>query len=424
MNLHLRPIGATLMHLVLLTLLVCSGVLAQRVPAVSEKIRRSATSAELMRLLETAKPGDTVEIPGGSYACDNLVISKPITLRGRGWPVLRAGGNGHILTVSAPHVTLTGLIIAGASVSYARDNAAIFVDSTSDCIISANKFQDNSYGVYLSNSSDCSILNNEIIGRGGEMMRSGNGVHLWKCQKIRVTGNRIEDHRDGIYLEFTSSSEMRDNDCLHNLRYGLHFMFSDDCSYIHNRFIGNDAGVAVMYTSRVTMENNEFSESWGSASCGLLLKDIRDSRMTGNVLSNNSVGIYMEGADRLDVSNNTFASNGWAIKIMANCVGSVISGNNFVDNSFQVATNSRQSNSRFSENFWSTYQGFDLDRDGFGDLPYRPVSLFSLLVESDPATLVLIRSLLVEVLNLAERIVPTLTPEGLADARPRMRPLI
>jgi nitrous oxidase accessory protein len=88
-----------------------------------------------------------------------------------------------------------------------------------------------------------------------------------------------------------------------------------------------------------------------------------------------------------------------------------------------VATNSRQTNSSFSGNYWSTYRGFDLNRDGFGDVPYRPVSLFSLLVESNPPTLVLLRSLLISALDLAERVLPTLTPEALVDSKPRMRPI-
>jgi len=108
---------------------------------------------------------------------------------------------------------------------------------------------------------------------------------------------------------------------------------------------------------------------------------------------------------------------------MANCVGSSIEKNDFIDNSFQIATNSRQTFSSFNGNYWSPYRGFDLDRDGFGDEPFRPVSLYSLLVESDPSTLVLIRSLLIDVLNLAERVVPTLTPEALVDSKPRMRPV-
>jgi nitrous oxidase accessory protein len=201
-------------------------------------------------------------------------------------------------------------------------------------------------------------------------------------------------------------------------------MFSDSCRYEQNRFLGNGSGVAVMYTTSVDMSDNTFSDSWGGAAYGLLLKDIKDSRVANNLFSGNSVAINMEGSDRVRIDSNMFVANGWAIKIMANCVGGQIRNNSFIDNTFQVATNSRQTFSTFEANYWSAYRGFDLDRDGFGDEPFRPVSLYSLLVESEPPTLILVRSLLVDLLDLAERVMPTLTPEALVDAKPRMRPVI
>jgi nitrous oxidase accessory protein len=239
---------------------------------------------------------------------------------------------------------------------------------------------------------------------------------------MAVAGNTVISHRDGIYFEFVKSSSVKDNSISENLRYGLHFMFSDSCDYENNRFVKNGAGVAVMYTRHVVMLNNEFKESWGGAAYGLLLKDIKDCRISGNRFEKNSIAIHVEGSDRILIENNLLVDNGWAIKIMANCLDNQITNNDFVNNSFQVATNSRSSRSTFSSNYWSSYKGFDLDRDGYGDVAYRPVSLYSLLVESNPPTLLLLRSFTIEALDLAERIIPTLTPETLVDSRPRMRP--
>jgi nitrous oxidase accessory protein len=170
------------------------------------------------------------------------------------------------------------------------------------------------------------------------------------------------------------------------------------------------------------MANNVFKESWGGAAYGLLLKDIKDCRVLNNKFERNSIAIHIDGSDRIQIEKNVLIDNGWAIKIMANCQENEISDNDFINNSFQVATNSRHSRSAFSGNYWSSYQGYDLDRDGYGDVAYRPVSLYSLLVESNPPTLVLLRSLTIEALDLAERIIPTLTPETLLDSKPRMRP--
>jgi nitrous oxidase accessory protein len=52
---------------------------------------------------------------------------------------------------------------------------------------------------------------------------------------------------------------------------------------------------------------------------------------------------------------------------------------------------------------------------------HRPVRLFSLIVERNEPTMVLLRSPLVALLDRAERVVPSLTPETLSDATPLMR---
>ena len=87
-----------------------------------------------------------------------------------------------------------------------------------------------------------------------------------------------------------------------------------------------------------------------------------------------------------------------------------------------MATNSRSNYSRFSGNYWDRYRGYDPDRDGTGDVPHAPVRLFALVVAQSPPTLILLRSLLVDLLDVAERIIPSLTPETLVDERPLMRP--
>lgn len=370
-----------------------------------------------------ATAGDTIQVSAGRYLESGLTISKSLTLIGHDWPVIDAAGRGPIFEISAPSVTVTGFDLRNVPVSFTKEHAAILLNGVSDCEIRGNRFSDNFFALYLSHAHHCRILDNVITGASKELTSAGNGIHLWNCNNIAISDNRISGHRDGVYLEFTTNSVILNNSSERNLRYGLHFMFSDSCRYENNRFIRNGAGVAVMYTDHVEMIDNTFEDNWGGASYGLLLKDIRDSRVIHNTFTRNSVGIHMEGSDRVYIEKNRFTANGWAIKFMANCVGSKIEENDFIDNSFQIATNSRQTFSAFNGNYWSPYRGIDLNHDGFGDEPFRPVSLYSLLVESDPSTLVLIRSLLVDVLNLAERVVPTLTPEALVDSRPRMRPI-
>jgi nitrous oxidase accessory protein len=106
---------------------------------------------------------------------------------------------------------------------------------------------------------------------------------------------------------------------------------------------------------------------------------------------------------------------------MANAQANEVRDNLFEQNAFDVATNSRSNYSTFSGNFWDRYRGYDLNRDGIGDVPHAPVRLFALVVAQSPPTLILLRSLLVDMLDMAERVIPSLTPETLLDERPLMR---
>ena len=165
---------------------------------------------------------------------------------------------------------------------------------------------------------------------------------------------------------------------------------------------------------------NTFAHNWGGAAYGLLLKEISDSQIQDNAFIENTVGLYLEGANRNQVNDNRFESNGWALRLLANSEENHLTGNSFSGNSFDVGTNSRQNFSTFSGNIWDRYRGYDLDRDGFGDVPFAPVRLFSLVVEQTPAALILIRSFIVDLLDFAERVMPMLTPQTLVDEKPRM----
>jgi nitrous oxidase accessory protein len=176
-----------------------------------------------------------------------------------------------------------------------------------------------------------------------------------------------------------------------------------------------------MYSNNVTMQRNTFSDNWGNAAYGILMKDIIDSDVEGNIFTRNTVGIYLEGSNRINMKANRFDDNGWAIKMQASCTDNLITKNNFTSNTFDVATNGSLVLNIFKGNYWERYEGYDLNRDGTGDIPYRPVSLYSMIVERNPATLMLFRSFMVDLMDKAERIIPGMTPEDLKDDEPRMK---
>ena len=371
--------------------------------------------------IRMVQPGGRIIVRKGVYREPTIVVDKAVTIIGKDYPVLDGEGMRQIMTVIADSVTIRGLEFRNVGTTFVEDRAALKLDGVAHCQIESNHFNNAFFGIYLARTTSCRLVDNTIQGFGLTESRSGNGIHIWYSKGIEISKNKIRGHRDGIYFEFVEDSSVMDNVSEANLRYGLHFMFSDRCNYHNNVFRSNDAGVAVMYTQDIEMYGNQFEHNWGSASFGLLLKDISDSRIQGNVFLKNTVGIYAEGANRNVFARNDFTENGWAIKLMANAQDNLFTRNNFIGNSFDVGTNGRHHSSRFEENYWDAYRGYDLDRDGYGDIPFRPVRLFSLIIERAESSILLLRCLFVQVLDAAERALPSLTPDTLTDNKPAMK---
>jgi nitrous oxidase accessory protein len=190
---------------------------------------------------------------------------------------------------------------------------------------------------------------------------------------------------------------------------------------MENHFVENGAGVAVMYSNHVLMQRNQFQHNWGPNAYGLLLKEISDGQIVANSFDHNTTGIYMESTNRIEVQSNEFKNNGWAMRISASCNENEIHSNNFNVNTFDVATNGTMMLNRFFDNYWDKYDGYDMNRDGIGDVAYHPVSMYSMVIEENPNSLLLLRSFMVSLLDKAEKALPSLTPVNLIDEQPMMR---
>ncbi len=371
--------------------------------------------------VQIAAPGDIIEVHSGLYHENDLLIEKQVTLTGIGNPVIDGNGEGFILIIRADSVNVSGFTIQRTGRSYIRDYAAILIEGVSGFVIEDNRIDDVFFGIYLAETQGGIIRNNIVSAYDSREASSGNGIHLWNVKNPIITGNNVTGMRDGIYLEFAENAVITENISSNNNRYGLHYMFSDGGRYENNTFRKNGAGVAVMYSDNVDMSNNLFENNWGGSAYGLLLKDIRNSRIEYNRFYRNTVAIYSEGSTNVDIRRNHIELNGWAVNIKSNSSRNRFIENNFIENSFDVRTDSPRNNNLFDGNYWSGYEGYDLNRDGIGDVPYRPVSLFSMIIERQPESLILMRSMFVRLLDQAERIMPVLTPKTLFDENPKMQ---
>lgn len=377
----------------------------------------------ILPALKFAKNGDTVLVEKGFYKEGNIIINKEIYFLGRDFPTIDGDRKFEVLSIKSNNVTVKGFKIQHSGYATMDDPGGIKVYDSHHVTIIDNLVYDNFFGIYIQYSKNCIIKNNKIIAFGKEEQEIGNGIHCWKSDSLQIIGNYVSGNRDGIYFEFVTNSVIWRNISANNIRYGLHFMFSNDDAYFSNIFENNGAGVAVMYTKNVVMMNNTFKDNWGDAAYGLLLKDISDATIFNNRFINNTSAIFMDGGNRIKVEKNTFKANGWGLKIQASCMENVIENNNFLGNTFDVSTNSTLVQNKFISNYWDKYEGYDLNKDGLGDVPYRPLSLFSVIVESNPPAMLLFRSFMVTLLDKSEKILPSLTPENFIDNTPLIHAL-
>ncbi len=387
------------------------------------KAGRHQAVAGIRQAINAAIAGDTVWVEEGLYSEKNITVNKSIVLIGDHYPVLDGEYKYEIISVKASHVTIKGFKLIRSGISSMEDLAGIKIYNSSNVLISGNILLDAFFGIYVQAGTNCTIQSNQLKASSQTEQRSGNGIHCWKSDSLRIIGNTIYGHRDGIYFEFVTHSVIWRNVSEHNIRYGLHFMFSNDDAYISNILRNNGAGVSFMFTHGVRMFNNFFEANWGDGAFGLLLKEISDSYVIGNKFTNNTSAIFMEGASRIRVEKNELKNNGWGMKIQASCMDNTITQNNFLSNTFDVGTNGSLVLNKFDHNYWDKYEGYDLNRDNTGDIPFHPVSLFSVIVEKNPPAMMLFRSFMVSLLDKTERILPSLTPENLKDDYPCMKPL-
>lgn len=386
------------------------------------KVGKTEQYPTIKAAVAAAKSGDTIFVESGIYKEGNISIDKPLSLIGVGRPVLDGQMKYEILSFRANHIVLKGFKIINSGEDEIVNIGAVRLYDSHFSTIENNIFENNYFGIYIQRGYRCLIQNNKITSkRATSQERSGDGIHAWVSEELWIKNNYIEGHKDGIYLEKVVNSYVFHNYSKKNLRYGLHFMFANNNVYVNNTFDDNNAGVAVMYSNNVGMAGNNFINNWGDASYGLLLKDISFSKIKHNRFQNNTTAILLDGVTKIDFFKNDFENNGWGMKISSNCMENKIINNNFINNVFDVSTTGSMTMNDFKKNYWDKYEGYDLNKDKIGDVPFHPLSLYSVLVENNPAVMLLFRTFFVDLLDKTEKIIPSLTPENFVDRQPLMQ---
>ncbi len=385
---------------------------------------------DLQDAVNEANPGDTVVVPAGVYP-GPLTIDRSVTLQGEGWPVIQGPGEGDVITISAPNVTINGFIIQGSGDSLDRENAAITALAPG-MTIENNRFEDSLFGIYLKEAPDSIIRNNIVHGKDLPTPRRGDGIRIWYSGNTLIEDNLVENVRD-VVIWFSPDSVIRNN-TVEGGRYGIHTMFSDNQLVEHNVLRNNSVGAFLMYGRGLTMLDNVMYNNHGPSGYGIGLKDVDNIIARGNRLVSNRIGAYVDNSPREQGSTVLFENNLLAYNEMGVVMLPLVKRNTFTNNIFQenneqiaIAGGGELSDNHWNldghGNYWSDYAGFDADGDSIGDLPYQSQSLYEDLMEEHPELRLFQLSPATDALDLAAEAFPIFQPRSkMADEYPLTAP--
>lgn len=408
------------------------------VPA-AEELTLAAQERDIQAVLDRLPPGATLRIPAGRHIV-HLHIRKPVTLTGDAGAILDGEGHGDVIRISAPDVTIRELTIVNSGRNLTHMNAGIFVERGAERVtIRDNRLDNNAFGIWLDACKGPRVIGNKV--HGIPEIRSqdrGNGIHLYSVTEAEIRGNEVWETRDGIYIDTSQNNVLADN-LLHDLRYGVHYMYSYSNKVIGNRTYNTRTGYALMQSKYLTVLDNESDRD---SNYGMLMNYITYSTIAGNRVHDVQEGTgYVTGGDGVtgaegkaifiynsqfnEIRDNLFADSDIGIHLTAGSEDNTVFGNSFLRNRVQVkyvATRDQDWSHEGRGNFWSDYLGWDLDADGIGDKQYEPNDAVDHLLWKYPIARILMSSPAIETLRWVQEQFPVLKPQGVRDSAPLMLP--
>jgi nitrous oxidase accessory protein len=402
--------------------LAAATLVAATGPALANEILVPA-GEPVQAAIEAAAPNAVIRLGSGLHE-GPLVIDKPLSLVGEADARLQGPGTGSVITVNVSDVRIEGLEITGSGIDVPAMDSAILVNRTAErAVIRGNRMMANLFGVYLHGAAGSLVEDNVITGRDDlRTAEAGNGVSIWNAPGAQVIGNTISQGRDGIFVNVS-----KDNVFAHNtftdLRFAIHYMYTNTSKVIGNRSKGNHVGWAIMFSDRLEIRDNV---SIDDRDHGLLLNTTNRSEITGNtVRGGGEKCLFMYNANQNVLADNRFESCPIGIHFTAGSEGNIVTGNGFIANRTQV----KYVGTRYLDwahegrgNYWSDNPAFDLDGDGIAERPYRPNDVMDEVLWTLPQAKILTNSPAVQIVRWSQSRFPALFPGGVVDTAPLMQP--
>jgi nitrous oxidase accessory protein len=399
-------------------------VLLLSTPLRAEELHVEPGTGTLAAAIAGADPGDVLILTGGAYL-GPVTIDRTLTLAGDGSATIDGQGQGTVITITADDVALTGLHVTGSGKKNQDIDAGIKVVKGADrARIEGNRLTDNLHGVDVHGGKDTLVRNNSIEGRQNPRMNErGNGFYVWNSPGTVIEGNTVRWGRDGIFSN-TSRKDVFRNNLFRDLRFAVHYMYTNDSEVSGNISIGNHLGFAIMFSDRVLVKDNL---SLGDREHGIMLNFANGADVAGNLVRGGTKKcLFIYNAHKNLIAGNRFEGCGIGIHFTAGSERNMLTGNAFIGNDEQVkyvGTRAMEWSFEGRGNYWSDHPAFDLNGDGIADGAYRPNDLMDHILWSQPAAALLTGSPAVQLVRWSQSSFPAILPGGVTDSHPLMQPL-
>lgn len=381
----------------------------------------------LQAWLDTALPGTVLRLPPGNYS-GPATINKPLTVEGNGKVIIDAGGKGTVLTIKADRVTVRGLTLRGSGGSHDAIDGGIMVEEGNGLLIENNVIEDVLFGISLHRTTDSIVRNNRIRSRAVDSAERGDGLRLWYS-----TGNRIEKNDIAQIRDITVSNSPRNRytgNTIRDSRRAFNLLFSHRSLIEGNLLEKNSTGVIALNSDGLIIRKNRILHAMDASGAGIALKETSAALIVDNEIVHCAHGIMadspMDAINRIVFINNVIAHNITGIYFYGAKGGHIAINNTFKSNLWPVTIigDGDPMNDTWWGNSWDTYEGFDLDGDGFGDKPHELHAYADRIWIETPSATFFRNSPVLELLDFLERLAPFSAPSLiLRDTAPRMRKL-
>lgn len=383
-------------------------------------ISASVYAGTLQDAIDSAPEGSEVLLSDGLYE-GPVTVSKKITIRAKdGGAFVKGNGTGSVITVKAEGVSIEGLNISGSGESHEAADACIAVKSVNGVRVAGNIMRDCLFGINFESSNRGYIENNDIKSKNFSLGLKGDGIRLWYSHSNTIKNNKMTDIRDMVF--WYSSGNIIEGNVITDSRYSLHFMYADRNIITGNTYENNSVGIFLMYSHGSRIIGNKVVNSSGPFGIGIGFKEVSDCVVEDNTLMYNARGFYLDQSPYQPGTTNTFKNN----KILYNTVGiqlhgitigSSFDGNIFDGNIDSLSNDTPSSNlavNTWNNNYWDDYEGFDRNKDGFGDTPYEHLVYVDKIMQFNPNLKLFYGSPVLSLLNFLAKLIPFSEPERLA----------